>query len=101
MDVISVRRSDDLLLFSITSPILWLVAVFTTAVENHHDVSALNLAENSSHVLERVVGLCGIVEYNLSDVVQHAAMACIIDDEKCFDLSLFVGDQLDSVVIHQ
>ena len=101
MDVVSVRRSDDLLLFSITSPILWHIAVFSTAVEDHHNVSALDLTEHASHVLERVVGLGGIIKHNLGNVVLHTAVACIVDNEECFDLSLLVGYQLYSVVVHQ
>ena len=52
---------DILLMYFITSPILLLVAVLSTTVENHHHISALDFAEDASHVLERVVGFGSVV----------------------------------------
>jgi len=87
--------------YYITSPILWLVAIFSTTVENYHHISTLNFAEDSSHVLERVVGFCCVIEYDLCYVVQHASMAGIVDDEECFGLSLCVRHEFYSITIHK
>ena len=80
-DEVSVRCIALLLGYVITSPILWLVAVLSTAVENHHDVSALDFTEATRHVLERVVRFRCVVEYNLCDVVLHAAVTGVVDDK--------------------